>query len=408
MTYLFLPIPFRSMCAVKAAVGVSEAGILGSSSGLLLLWSSFVFIFTPFSWSVFQMSKAICLAGLFSIFFVCPFSCGSSSLGFGGLFIRRVGFSSFSLLRVCSTWTLYLGVFPSILALLARGHPGASPTGLVWWQVFFYFPLNLWFRCLETPRCACLALHDGKDVLKGRLDPKQGQLPSSPDHSNADAILRHTLVSVNHEKSGVSRRHHVDPQRPAQRSSQLLPTSGAGGRGRISVLQSSIRWTSWLWTVQLFLDVQGQPSDTQGLQLSISHSCFPETQAGGQGYVFLTLGLCGPSWLVMFLGRSQATPYGGFSGASSYQAPHSDCYFAASWDWGSRWTYSENFKPIMQIHQKKYGSSFGAFLCHLTGPNNSMNVLNATTMPRFLTGLFSRRQELVSLSLFYLFKLFVI
>lgn len=29
MTYLFLPIPFGSTCAIEAAVGVSEAGILG-------------------------------------------------------------------------------------------------------------------------------------------------------------------------------------------------------------------------------------------------------------------------------------------------------------------------------------------------------------------------------------------
>lgn len=114
MTYLVLPIPFRSMCAGKAAVGGSEAGILGSSSGLLLLWSGCVFIFNPFSWSVFQMSKAICLAGLLSIFFVCSLSCGSSSWGFAGLFIHRVGFSSFSLSHVCSTCMLYFGVFPSL------------------------------------------------------------------------------------------------------------------------------------------------------------------------------------------------------------------------------------------------------------------------------------------------------
>lgn len=199
-------------------------------------------------------------------------------------------------------------------------------------------------------------------------------------------------------------RQHLDleePLRPAQRSSPLLPTSGSGGWGRASVPWNSIRWTSWLWTVQLFLGVQGQPGDARGLQLSISRRCFPETQAGDQGYLFLTLGLCGPSWLVMFLGRSrQATPRGGFSGASLDQAPQSDSYFPASWGWGSRWTYSEDFKSIMQIHQKKYGSSLGTFLCHLTSPNNSMHILNATTMPRFLTGLFSRRQELVSLSFF--------
>ena len=111
MTYLLLPIPFRSTCAIEAAVGVSEAGILGSSSGLLLLWSRFVFIFNPFSWSVFQMSKAICLVGLFCIFFVCSFSCGSPPSGFGGLFIHRVAFSSFSLLHVCS---LYLNACASV------------------------------------------------------------------------------------------------------------------------------------------------------------------------------------------------------------------------------------------------------------------------------------------------------
>lgn len=111
MTCLFLPIPFGSMCAVEAAVGVSKAGILGSSSGLLLLWNRFVFIFNPFSWSVFQMSKAICLAGLFCIFFVCSFSCGSPPSRFGGLFLHRVGFSSFSLLHVCS---LYFRVFPAL------------------------------------------------------------------------------------------------------------------------------------------------------------------------------------------------------------------------------------------------------------------------------------------------------
>lgn len=72
-----------------------------------------------------------------------------------------------------------------------------------------YFPLDLWVRWLENPHCACLSLQDAKDVLKGRLDPKQGQLASSPDHGNVQAILRHTLVSADHEKSGVSRRHHV-------------------------------------------------------------------------------------------------------------------------------------------------------------------------------------------------------
>lgn len=130
MTYLFLPIPFGPTS--RAAVGVSEAGILGSSSGLLLLWSRFVFIFNPFSWSVFQMSKAICLAGLFSIFFVCSFSCGSPPSGFGGLFIHRVGFSYFSLLHVCPLYLKAVLRYVSGLALLARGHPGASPTGLVW------------------------------------------------------------------------------------------------------------------------------------------------------------------------------------------------------------------------------------------------------------------------------------
>lgn len=113
-TYLVLPIPFRSLCARKAAVGGSQAGILFSSSGLLLLWSGFVFIFKPFSWSVFQMSKAICLAGLLSIVFVCSFSRGSSSLGFGGLFVHRDGLSSFSPSHVCSTCVRYFGVFPSV------------------------------------------------------------------------------------------------------------------------------------------------------------------------------------------------------------------------------------------------------------------------------------------------------